>query len=417
MSDRDNIRRLLEMSRKKAQESEEREKIQNLADAIGDRRERDVVDLLAIYEQSEGWGSALDYLIKAFGRDYRSPVSTWGETVKLESLKYREVVFRVLSCNGLEAADIDTITLLKELDEEQSLAAASKRFTDRVSNIVRSQIEQEDVLFFDIMGSSTSLFQNIINDLEKVQEEQLLSLGLGSKKDGSINIRPLWYTEMGRLALSELGVRGTYLNKTEFDAVISVLQVSQNIRTKLRNSVSERTSPIVSPSNEDYNTLIESIISQDVDGLQKLGSKYSIPTINFLTKEAIDHYLSEESSGRYRRIMKCLDSHLAIRTLDSVNTLESLSLTGKPRLALPTAIALGNFYHESAAAALIEIICKTKDKKLLQTSEDSLISLYARLPEVFELVMKYTETSICEKPGRLKRILRRMKQTGSIYYK
>ena len=96
-----------------------------ITDAIGDRRYRDLVDLVARIEGEDGWSTALEFLISARSQKYISPLTMGQDRTCLEPLKYREMIFELLSCKGLEPVTTDTTTLLNNLDGESSLIDAS----------------------------------------------------------------------------------------------------------------------------------------------------------------------------------------------------------------------------------------------------------------------------------------------------
>ena len=86
------------------------------------------------------------------------------------------------------------------------------------------------------------------------------------------------------------------------------------------------------------------------------------------------------------------------------------------RLVTPATMALGNFYHESSAAALLETLCNRKKNKILEAAVTALDNLYIRTPEA-EAILVQNMTLQCNNPGLLKRIYKRLSKKKSSYYK
>ena len=67
MVDDDNRAAILKAAKERAKQSEEMHIVQSLADAVGERRDRDLLDLLSHIEQERGWADALEFLMRAQG--------------------------------------------------------------------------------------------------------------------------------------------------------------------------------------------------------------------------------------------------------------------------------------------------------------------------------------------------------------
>ena len=126
-----------------------------ITNAIGDRRYRDLVDTIATIESEDGWSTALEFLMKAQNKKYSSPIAIGQDKTNLEELKYREMVFELLSCSGLEPVTTDTTELLKELGTESSLVDASRALVLRLEELTAEQIQTGDTLFFDFSENVT----------------------------------------------------------------------------------------------------------------------------------------------------------------------------------------------------------------------------------------------------------------------
>jgi hypothetical protein len=414
----DSLSRLLRASKKRTKELEEESQIGDIASAIGDRRVRDLVDITARVEQDSGWECVLEYLIRAAKTKYPAPIGAGGSHTSIESLKYREMIFTLFGCAGFEPVEPSTINLLHELEEAESIASASQILTSRVEELVYEQIRLGDTLFFDFSTHMYNSSPKIQESLERIRQEETLAVSLSENK-GQIDISPLWHTEFGRRALVELGIQGQYLNHIDFELVLSVIQLSSSTKKQLQSSISK--SPIepanlIRPSNKEFDSLFNLIISQDLNGLWKYGSKYSFPVINTLLDKSIMKYKNNTSSDNYRYLLSCINAHVVVRTLESILSLKKLMQLKDLRLVTPAAMALGNFYHESSAAALLEVLCNRKDKKILEAAVTPLDNLYIRTPEA-ESILVQTMAMQCKNPGLLKRIYKRLSKKKSSYYK
>ncbi|MHA2188953.1 MAG: hypothetical protein ACXAAP_01900 [Candidatus Thorarchaeota archaeon] len=418
MTREETIRRLRRAAKERIRKAEDEERIQSLADAIGDRRQRDVLDILATCEQEDSWQTSAGYLINASSQRYTRPIGIGGLQPKIEPMKYREIVFQIFSCTGLEPVHEDTVSLLKETEAESSIANAVQVFTEHTITSSLEQVQQGDSLFFDstnLSGPTTRMFKE---ELERTRDREIKHMKLEQNGD-SLSIKPLWHTEYGRKALAGLGIQGNTLDITQLDIVLSVIQVPRQIKSILSKTISSQNIEIDTfhgPSNNHYRTLLEAIISQDLNQLRLLGSKYSLPAIRSLTLKKADEFSRTESSEDYRSFLLCVDSHVTIRALDSIMTLENLLEIRNSQINTPAIMALGNFYHESSSAVLIDMICTSSDEEILQACEAALLNVQQRSPETTGLIEEYLSKSSCRNLSYLKRIYKHFSDKSHNHY-
>ncbi len=392
----------------KAAESEKEQQISHLADAIGERRGRDLLDAVATTERDEGWNTALQYLIKAAEADYVTPASFGKTRTRIEPIKYREMVFELLSAIGLEPVDSDTINLLKKLEDEDSLAEATHSFGAHVQRLSLQQIQNGDTLFFDLPMSNVQAFEELETTLESARLGEIAGLRL--IQDGNaIDVTPLWYSEYGRRALSELGVKGTLLPTDQFEVVLSVIQVSPRTRGQIHIQREEDASlkhPVI-PSNSLYANLLKAIINQDLDTLSSLASKHSFPALNVVLENTVTQYHESSSSENYRLVLECMKSHVAIRSIDSIIALEKFVRLDDPRIATPAINVLGNLYNDSSVLTLAETVCRGKKEWMIHPILDALENISKKCPETMPAIEGILESD-CKNRTILKRFLGRI---------
>jgi len=407
LADDDGRSWVLRASAERAKEAEERDRIQKIVDAVAERRARDFMDLIAVTEQREGWSNALDCLRKASDKDYQSPMGTRHRLTRLEPLKYREIVFELFSCVGLEPVSCDTMILLDELEDEKSMVTATSRFSQRVNQLAIDQVSSGDTLFFDFSSILDSK-REAASLLEEMRTAEIrMTYPMMQERD--IELRLLWLTETGRRLLSELGVKG--YEHSEIDT--GVLSVIQTILGRTWETANHEPNLRVirtkceKPSNSTYSHLLQSMVDQDEEGLRSLGSRYSLPTLDFMLYSSVTSYEKTESSDDYRRLVRCTGNHIAVRALDSVKTIAKIARMDDSRISTLAIAALSNFYHESAASVLIDIVCKTSTKEILDISLSALNSILGKSPEARHLLSRTVHS---EQPnrGRLRNVYRRM---------
>lgn len=411
LTDKTSRDRILKAVKKKVKESNERERIRIISDAIGDRRDRDLVDIIAQIEQDDGWSSALEYLLKARDQKYTSPIIMGSNETNLEKLKYREVIFRLLSCSGLEPVPVDTISLLEELDSEISLVDASRALVTKLENLAVNQIKHGDTLFFDF-SENISISQETVDLLQRTRSKKLQDISM--KQDGStINISSLWHCELGRLALSNLGIRGTSISSDTLIRVSSVIQ--EPITSPNESTVSSLSDEDAGPSNRDYRYLLTQIIQQDVDGLGQLASRHALPTLNTLLDEATSQYNNSQSAAGFNEILQYINAHIAVRALDSVIVLEKTSQMTNTRIATLAVLAIGNFYHESAVSTLVDILCSNKKREIIDTTTRSMKTIHKRCPEA-DHVINIRLNGECTNRGKLLKLQKLLLKEKGLYY-
>jgi hypothetical protein len=395
-------------------EIEERDKLDEIANAIGDRRERDLLDLLANIEARNGWGTAVQFLIESAKSTYSAPIGAGGRQRRIEPLKYREVIFATFSSAGLEPVNYDTVALLDELQDEKSMVSAIRTFAARVQNLAIEQFQNGDALFFDLTSMSSSLSTDLIEMAEAIHKKRIheLIIPVNGKQ---AHLKQLWYSEYGRIALSEQGIKGNKLLLFNLDSVLSVIQLRIGYRPMTKEDDSPLEVPEVSPANTEYGNLLTMMINQDINGLGLLGSKYSLPLLNVVLESAVVDYQQDKSNNLFRNFISRMNSHVQVRSLNSLATFERIMQLDNSRLVTPITIALGNYYHESAASVLIELACRTRNKEVEAASITSIANIHRKCPEV-EVVLDKVLASECRNRGRLRRLQKKLLKTSKSQY-
>ncbi len=416
MSDDNNRDRLFKAVRERIKASDEHDQIQMITNAIGDRRYRDLVDLIARIEGVNGWSTALEFLMKAQDMKYLSPISIGQSGTNLEPLKYREMMFNLLSCSGLEPVMTDTTTLLKNLDEEPSLIDASSTLLLKLEELVVKQIQDDDTLFFDFSGN-ISVSQNTLESLNQVRIENIHNVSL-HRSGNLINIEPLWYCEHGRLALSSLGIKGNVANSDTLDSVLSVLQIPKTSKIRIVDvpSIADlKEDSHTRPSNNLYRKLHAHLINHDVNELSLLASRHSVPLLNTLLDEASSAYVNKSSTTGYKEILDNINAHIAVRNVDSILVLEKSVQMKNNRIATTAILAIGNFYHESSAAALVNLLCNLKDDEITKAVAKAIENVYRKCPEADRIILDSLDTE-CRNRGKLKKLYSRLSKEKPLYY-
>ena len=407
MKEKNNHTWFLDASRKKAREFEEEKIVNIIVNAISARNHRNLIDNLSEIEQSRGWHSVIEYLINANGKTYTSNLVP---NAKLEPLKYREVIFNLFHCEGLEPIEVDTITLLKEVHHEKSFIDAMKVFAKRVEELVWNQITKGDLLFFSIPYDNIWISNDLKNKILDSQVKDINNAIIW-KTDDKFNIESLWYSELGRKALSSIGIRGVYVSQDELSQVLTVIQVSPKPEIQILNidEYEKKGYEIVYPSHKDYEALLKSIIEKNPNNLSYLGSKHSIPTLKCMLYDSLKYYEVDPSSRNYQDLITKINCHVIIRELDSIPILEQLSQLKDERITTISITALGNFFHESAAFALINLICNKKNNEVIAKALTSLENLCINQPETI-LLIEETLRADCTNYSKLKHLYKKVKR-------
>ena len=408
------LERLLKASRKRVAETEEHDKLDEIVNAIGDRRERDLLDLLANIEAKDGWGTTIQFLIKSARSTYSAPIGAGSGQRRIEPLKYREVIFAAFSSAGLEPVNCDTVALLDELRGEESMVTATRTFADRVQNLAIEQFQSGDALFFDLTSMSSSLPTDLIKMAEAIHKKRMHEIIIPVNKNQA-HLETLWHSEHGRIALAEQGVKGNRLPLSDLASVLSVIQLKIGHQPRTKDDNSPLEVPEVSPTNVEYGNLLTMMTNQDIDGLGHLGSKYSLPLLSTVLESAVAAYQQDKSTNLFRRFISCMNSHVQVRSLNSLATFERIVQLDNSRLVTPVTVALGNLYNESAGSVLIELACRTRSKEVEAASITSIANIHRKCPEV-EVELNKVLVSECRNHGRLKRLQKRILKTSRTRY-
>lgn len=408
--DRESILRAV---KERVKQSEELQLTQMIVDAIGERRDRDLGDLLSQIEQDQGWSVALTHLSRARKLPYILPIGVGPRKTLIEDLKYRETIFTVLDCNGFEPIPITIEEILSRLENEDSLIDASQSFRVECESMAIEQIELGDTLFFNLTNVDSSNSRGIEELLGRAQHDEVVKLLL-SKHNNLINILPLWYCEKGRQVLSQLGIKGIEIDSETFDVVISVIQEEIPTTESEEACVTEKS--LTHPSNPLYGRLLTSIINHEIDNLSELSSKHSCHTLKSILQNSLDYYENSQSSSDFRKILSCVNAHVRVRTPESIIQLEETAHSKDMRISTIAIAALGNFYNEAAASALVDLLCVTKNKEIANTTIRAIKNISKRCFEAKYIVKNAAESSSCTNIGRLKRLYKEIWREIDDYY-
>ncbi len=404
---------ILQAVKERVKQSEELQLTQMIVDAIGERRTRDLGDLLSQIEQDRGWSVTINHLSRARKLPYILPIGAGPHKVLIEDLKYRETLFTILDCNGFEPISLTIEELLSRLENKDSLIDASQSFHAECESMTIKQIESGNTLFFDPASPDSSISVSTAELLERTQRDEIASLTL--RKHGNlINILPLWYCEKGRQVLSQLGVRGAEIDSESFDVVISVIQ--KEIPTTESIEIQVKEESLTHPSNPHYQKLLISIIDHEIETLSLQSSKYSYPTLKFMLESILDQYEDSQSSSAFRNVLSCVNAHVRVRTPESIMLLENLTHSKDNRIATTVVTALGNFYNEVSASALVDLLCTTKNNEVVNTTIRAIKNVSKRCFETKYIVKNATESPSCVNTGRLKRLYKEIWKEKDDYY-
>ncbi len=392
---------------KRCEEIEDDETTQLIAGAVGDRRLKDLVDIIARTESKTGWDTTVRFLKESMDCQYPAPLGSGVFRTNIEPLKYREMIFALLGCSGYEPIPEPTLSILQKLAREESSIQASSVLATIAEEQTAIQLESGDSTFFDISRIDSVFPDSLKAKIELEQESRIKELHFARDGDNT-NIESLWYTELGRQALSSLGIQGTIIASQHFEIVLSVLQVSQETKSILAQSVGsngEETIEPIPPSNIDYRNLLHYSIEQDVDGLRSCASRYSVDVLNTLLTKSLMTYNQRRSSDSYRGLLRSIGTYVTVRTIDSIISLQRLTGNSDPRIATPTAVALGNFYHESSVSTLVELICSSKNEEVQSAAVNAIRNLSIRFPEV-KVAIRNALKADCKNLGKLMKLFR-----------
>ncbi|MHA2423159.1 MAG: hypothetical protein ACXAEF_00075 [Candidatus Thorarchaeota archaeon] len=407
MEDDNPLSRLRKAAHKKLDDIQESEIIQEITNAIGDRRIRDLIDIIAREESTKSWSAVVDYLIKSEKRKYPVPVGYDALEIKIEPLKFREVIFEIFSCSGWEPIDMTTDKLLEKTYNAESSIDAGRIFANEITSLVEVQIEKADTLFFNPSEYYHIIPIITVDALLEAQNRAIKNVRI-TKQDKSIFVSNLWNTEHGRQALSSLGIAERTISEDEYEMVISVLQVSSLIKENIhpiQHGTNDTLDTFTNPSNQLYKHLLESIISHNTKNLENLGSRHSFPVLNYTMRNSIDQYKTSNDSEIFRALLASIRSHVAVRNQESILLLNEVALEKDSRLITPCIMALGNFYDTSAINALVNIICSNNSSEARMLCIKSIENIRQRCPET-QIIVKNALTQDCRYLAELRRYYR-----------
>ena len=405
---------ILKAVKERVKQSEEQQLTQMIADAIGERRDRDLEDLISQIEQDKGWSVVYKHLTLSQKIPYRLPIGAGPVKTPIEDLKYRETIFRLLGCSGFEPVPLTTEEILKLLEQSGSLIDASQSLFSECKLLATKQVKSGDTLFYDVINHDESSLPRDI--LEMIQQSQQLSIAqlLLLNNNNQIDILPLWYTELGRQVLSELGIKGSKIDFETFEVVISVLQHEIPI-TESPDKVFPSSLPDY-PTNPHYNILLASIINHDVDSLIEHSSRHSFHTLQFILKGNLDLYERQQSSDTFRNILSLINAHVRVRDPHSIVLLQELAHFTDTRIATTAVTALGNFYNESAAMVLVDLLCTTKNREISEIVKRAIKHHSNNCFETRYIVRQTVESESCPNLGHLKRLHKEIWKEKNDYY-
>lgn len=404
---------ILKAVKERVRQSEERQLTQMITDAIGERRTRDLEDLIFQIEQDRGWSIALKHLVQSRYTPYRLPVGAGPSRTQIEDLKYRETIFSLLGCSGFEPVPLTSDEILSILEKSESLVDASRSFLSECKLLTRKQIESGDTLFYNTNLDDSNLPQDILQVIEESQQLSVTKLVL-LRNNNQVNVLPLWYTELGRQVLSELGIKGSQIDSETFDIVISVLQHQIQTTTSQDKVISSSISGY--PTNPIYRTLLTSIINHEVESLINYSSRHSSPTLKFLLKDTLDQYEKQQSSDIFRNLLSLVNAHVRVRNPYSIVLLEELAYSKDIRIATTAITALGNFYNEPAASVLVDLLCTTKNKEVTEIVMRAIRNISKNCFETRYVVRQAVESESCTNLVYLKRLHKEIWKEKHGYY-
>jgi hypothetical protein len=400
--------------KRKIEEAEERDQISMLTKAIADRRQRDLSDIVSEQESLVGWEKVVHFLHEAVSSTYLLSFGMSPEGVPLEPLKYREILFGLLGCSGLEPTDIDTSEVLDVAADEDSLIDASHSVLRSILTVAQEQVANGDILFFGTDAIDSAIPQALVDRIMDIMKQQSRDVRV-VERDGELDVSALWYTRGGLQVLSQLGVKGTVIDHDTLDVLLSVIQPPLSQTTPLRMEEGNNIVSSEFPTNDDYKQLLICIRDHNVDLMKSLGSQQAFPVMKAILDEAVSRYDKTESSEDYRHLLQVMGVHVRVRSLDSIPALNQLCHHSETRVASSAVVALASFYHESAAHVLGRHLCSARNSSMIDTLSNAILSIGHRCPEV-NTVLQDLESTDCGRPARISRILKRIDRHQYKYY-
>jgi hypothetical protein len=378
--------------------------INRMVEAIGDRRSRDFLDLVAGCESQLGWEYTSDIVSDASAEFCLSPRPNTLQVLPFQPLKLREMTFGLMACDGLEPAALDLKEALESVSTEKSLADARRAFSHVVIESLSTQVSSGDTLFLD---SQTDGLPDDLKRLIETTQASDIKVSAVIEAEDSLDLSALWLAECGRRVLTDLGVKG-YSIPARDRSLLEVIQVSLGSAVRVLNT-SEQNHEVpsfVRPTHSEYLRLHRAMIEHDLTEISVLGSALSAPVLNIVARDTLSEYEKSLNSSSYRQLLLCVDAMVAVRATDSISTIAELMETGDPRVSFPAVNALGNFYQESSAAILIEKIQSSRNRQFKEACCLALEHIHERTPIAEPLILEAIESG--DKGGRaLRQILKK----------
>jgi len=416
LADENSRDRIFRAVRERIQEADDQERIQMITNAIGDRRYRDLVDIVAKIEGEDGWSTVLEYLIESQHEKYISPLTIGQNKTGLEVLKFREMIFELFSCEGLEPVSMDTTNLLEELADESSFVDASRVLFTKLEKLAKEQIQTGDTLFFDFF-ENTSVSQELLNLVSQTRTENIQNVSL-DRNGSQFNVESLWYCEHSRIVMSMLGVKGFIIDSDTLDSVLSVIQTPNSIKNKVVDVSSfsnSKKSRWNRPTNSTYRKLLSHIVHQEVTELSLLGSRHAVPVLNTLLDQLSSAYKDSSFTINYKELLACINAHISVRNIDSILSLEKSSKMKNTRITTTAILAIGNFYHETSVNTLATLLCNKRSKEIQEAAARAIENVYKKCPEADHVIADFLNGN-CKNHGKLKKLYRQLSKEKPVYY-
>lgn len=413
MNSEDRFHELREMIQREIEVGHFRKMKELLVRAIADRREKDTMDILAGIEIESDWSTACDLLLEVEDATYVCPIGIENPVTELEPLKYREVIFSIFYSSGLEPVDIPTKKMINEVRACESMSSACNKFSSISMETARKQFDSGDTLFFNPM-SFAELDGGFLNRLHSTRQANLIRIN-SLDPNSPLDITPLWSDEICRRHLIDLGITGRFISDEDFSDVLSVIQqVSKGPPDSETIGLSEEFQ-LSSPSNKKYHQLHEALIDQNIADINALGSKHAVSVLKNVTESNLLTYRTEETSRRYREFLDSINSHVIVRSNDSIVVFQKIIEEDFPRILTPVITALSNFYDESSASVIASILCRTISPTILEHCVRSIKNLYTKCPEVLPQVKSMLNED-CHNHQKLEKLVKEFSKRESEWY-
>lgn len=378
--------------------------VNTMVEAIGDRRSRDFLDLVAGCESQLGWEYTSNVVSEASAEFCLPSRPNTFQVLPFQPLKVREMIFGLMACDGLEPAALDLKEALESVRTEKSLADARGAFSHLVIESLSTQVSSGDTLFLD--SQTDGLPNDLKRLIETSQTSDIKASGVMEAGD-SLDLSTLWLAECGRRVLTDLGVKG-YSIPARDRSLLEVIQVSLGsvLQVLSASEQNHEVPSLVRPTHPEYLRLHRAMIEHDLKGIFVLGSGLSAPVLNIIARDMLSEYERSLNSSSYRQLLVCMDAIVAVRATDSISTIAELMESGDPRVSFPAVNALGNFYQQSSVEILIEKIQSSEDRQFKQACCLALEHIHKRTPIAEPLILEAIETG---NKGRraLKQILKK----------